>query len=289
MYQLKDKPLGIYEKALPSAPSWPERLVAARERGFSFVEISVDETDERLNRLEWSAGERAAFVRAIADSGVRVPSMCLSGHRRFPLGSRDAATGQRALEIARRAIEFAVDTGVRVIQLAGYDVYYESPAADTRARFEEGLNQMVEWAAQAQVMLSMEIMDYPLMNSIQRYLEYAQRINSPWFTVYPDIGNLSAWGNDVEREFRLGIDHVTAIHLKDTIAVTGTTGGVFKKVPFGEGCVDFVRFFALLKELSYRGPFVIEMWTEDTADALGEITRAREWIEDKMNSAGYTL
>ena len=37
---------------------------------------------------------------------------------------------------------------------------------------------------------------------------------SPWFTVYPDVGNLSAWGNDVPAELKLGIDRIAAIHLK---------------------------------------------------------------------------
>ncbi len=32
-----------------------------------------------------------ALVKAVAETGVRVPSMCLSAHRRFPLGSEDDA------------------------------------------------------------------------------------------------------------------------------------------------------------------------------------------------------
>lgn len=36
----------------------------------------------------------------------------------------------------------------------------------------------------------------------------------------PDVGNLSAWGNDVPAELKLGIDRIAAIHLKDTQPVT---------------------------------------------------------------------
>ncbi len=56
--------------------------------GFDFVEISVDETDDRLSRLDWSREQRLALVNAIVETGVRVPSMCLSAHRRFPAGQR---------------------------------------------------------------------------------------------------------------------------------------------------------------------------------------------------------
>ncbi|STK56916.1 L-xylulose 5-phosphate 3-epimerase [Escherichia coli] len=48
-------------------------------------------------------------------------------------------------------------------------------------------------ASRAQVTLAMEIMDYPLMNSISKALGYAHYLNNPWFQLYPDIGNLSAW------------------------------------------------------------------------------------------------
>ena len=86
---MRQHPLGIYEKALPKDLSWPERLVLAKSCGFDFVEMSVDETDERLSRLEWSATQRASLVEAMLETGVAIPSMCLSAHRRFPFGSRD--------------------------------------------------------------------------------------------------------------------------------------------------------------------------------------------------------
>ena len=66
----KKIPLGIYEKALPSGTSWYERLASARDAGFDFVEISVDETDERLARLDWSRSERREFCDAISETGV---------------------------------------------------------------------------------------------------------------------------------------------------------------------------------------------------------------------------
>ena len=70
-------PLGIYEKALPKTLSWPERLALAKSCGFDFVEMSVDETDERLSRLDWSVAQRTSLVGAMLESGVAIPSMCL--------------------------------------------------------------------------------------------------------------------------------------------------------------------------------------------------------------------
>ena len=166
---MRNHPLGIYEKALAKDLSWPERLVLAKSCGFDFVEMSVDETDERLSRLEWTSAQRASLVSAMLESGVAIPSMCLSAHRRFPFGSRDEAVRQRAREIMTKAIRLARDLGIRTIQLAGYDVYYEEHDEGTRQRFAEGLAWAVEQAAAAQVMLAVEIMDTAFMNSISKW------------------------------------------------------------------------------------------------------------------------
>jgi predicted hexulose-6-phosphate isomerase len=113
--------------------------------------------------------------------------------------------------------------GIRTIQLAGYDVYYEEHDEGTQQRFAEGLAWAVEQAAAAQVMLAVEIMDTAFMNSISKWKKWDEMLASPWFTVYPDVGNLSAWGNDVTAELTLGIDRIAAIHLKDTQPVTDTS------------------------------------------------------------------
>ncbi len=273
-------PLGIYEKALPAGEYWSERLALAGDLGFDFVEMSIDETDQRLARLHWDKEQRLALVQAIAQTGVRVPSMCLSAHRRFPLGSEDDATRQKGLEIMQLAIEFAQDVGIRVIQLAGYDVYYQEANDATRSRFREGLKLAVEMASRAQVTLAMEIMDYPLMNSISKALGYAHYLNSPWFQLYPDIGNLSAWDNDVPMELEAGSGHIVAVHVKDT------RPGVFKNVPFGQGTVDFEQCFRTLKRSGYIGPWLIEMWTENAADPVAEVAAARDWVLSRMAQAG---
>jgi L-ribulose-5-phosphate 3-epimerase len=284
---MRRHPLGIYEKALPADMNWGERLAVARACGFDFVEMSIDEKDFRLARLDWTAEERHELARTIQDSGVRIPSMCLSAHRRFPFGSKDPAIRQEARRIMREAIRLCQDIGIRTIQLAGYDVYYEKHDAETEALFTEGLEWAADLAAGAQVMLSVEIMDTDFLNSITKWKHWQQLIRSPWFTVYPDVGNLSAWGNNVPAELELGLDSIAAIHLKDTLAVSDTCKGQFRDVPFGEGCVDFVKVFETLQRLNYRGAFLIEMWTEKAEEPLLEIINARRWIEARMAEGGF--
>jgi hexulose-6-phosphate isomerase len=280
-------PLGIYEKALPKELGWPERFKAARAAGYDFLEISIDETPERMARLDWPLAERLAFFRTAREEGVRVPSMCLSGHRKIPFGSADPTTRAQAAEFMAKAIRFACDTGIRVIQLAGYDVYYEATTPDSRARFVEGLAQALEMAARYQVMLALEIMDTSFLNSVSKYLALAQRLPSPWLGVYPDLGNLTAWGNDVPDELALGIQHMVGVHVKESKPVAPGFPGAFRDVPFGQGSVDFVGCFKALHGLGYAGPFLVEMWTERAPDPLQEVRLARAWVQERLQLGGY--
>ena len=74
MKNLNKLNLGIYEKALPKDIDWVERIKLVKECGYDFVEISIDETDERLARLDWSDDEINKIHKALIDNGVRITS-----------------------------------------------------------------------------------------------------------------------------------------------------------------------------------------------------------------------
>ena len=275
--------LGIYEKAFDSKQSLPEILYKAKSLGFDYVEISIDETDERLSRLDWTKAQIEELRRSCYEAGIGFQSMCLSGHRRFPFGSADPKVRARAYDIMGKAIDFAWQMGIRVIQLAGYDVYYEESTPQSRRRFQEGMRWAAKEAARKQIMLATEIMDTPFINSISKNQMYEAMLGSPWFHSYPDLGNLSAWPeNDVMYELTNGIRSIVAVHLKDTIAVTEQSEGIFKKVPFGAGCVDFPACFKRLEELGYAGPYMIEMWNEEGIPDSETIMKAVKWLSEKF-------
>ena len=133
---MKAYSIGLYEKAMPNTLTWKEKLEAAKEAGYDFVEISIDETDAKLARLDWTKEERLELVKTMYEVGLPIRSMCLSGHRKYPLGSSDPATEARSLEIMEKAI-----------QLAGYDVYYDESTPETVERFGRNLKKAARMAA----------------------------------------------------------------------------------------------------------------------------------------------
>ncbi|MEG0912444.1 MAG: hypothetical protein RSD35_00425 [Oscillospiraceae bacterium] len=58
--------LGIYEKAFDRDMTMPKRAIAARKMGFEFIELSIDESDERLERLYWSSEKQIEVCTADA-------------------------------------------------------------------------------------------------------------------------------------------------------------------------------------------------------------------------------
>lgn len=142
--------LGLYEKAMPSDLSWLERFNLAKDLGFDFVEISIDETDEKLARLG-NEEEIKHIKAAMEETGMSIRSMCLSGHRKYPLGSEDDTIRDRGLEIFYEAVDLAESLGVRIIQLAGYDVYYHEGNSETKERFKAYLREGILYAASKEV------------------------------------------------------------------------------------------------------------------------------------------
>ena len=274
-------PLGIYEKALPLAVDWHERLDLARRAGFNFVELSCDESPERQARLDWSPVQRRALRDAVYKSGVPLLSMCLSAHRSQALGSADARTRQTGLDLLRKAIDLSLDLGIRIIQIAGYYDYYGDIDAGTFSRYREALALGAAWAGQAGVMLGVETMEgVDVVDSIRGAMELVEHLNSPWFQVYPDIGNIAAHGYDLPAELRRGHGHIIGVHVKDS------RPGEPRRVPFGDGVVPFAAAFTTLAELDYTGPILIEMWNDNRPDSLDLIAAARRWVVEKMQEGG---
>jgi L-ribulose-5-phosphate 3-epimerase len=183
--------IGLYEKALPTSLGYREMLEEAKGAGFDYIELSVDETDARLSRLEWSDYERNNVLCISRKCGVPFGSICLSGHRKYPLGSNDPAICARGMEIMEKAIRLAEDLGIRMIQLAGYDVYYEPSTPDTARRFADHLELCVKMAAKEGVQMGFETMETPFMDTVGKAMKYVDMANSPYLGVYPDLGNLT--------------------------------------------------------------------------------------------------
>ena len=263
MAKSSEIPVGLYEKALPAELSWEERLEMASSAGYDFVEISIDESDERLSRLTWTSSEHAELRTAINNTGIPILTMGVSGHRKFPLGSASREIRDRGVDILYRAIDFASDIGVKIIQICCYDVFYETSNHDSHRRYLEGLRLGAKRAGTAGVMLGVENVDVEFSESVEKLMQIVHKVDSPWVNIYPDMGNLVAAGFDPVSQLRLGEGYMVAVHVKDA------TPGVYRGVVFESGDVQFGDVFQTLSDIGFWGPMVVEMWDQLQIDGDG--------------------
>lgn len=254
---MKAYTIGLYEKAMPGTLSWKEKMLVAKKAGYDFIEISIDETDEKLNRLDMSRDKRIELLSLMFETGIPIRTMCLSGHRKYPLGSSDDATRARGMEIMEKAICLAEDLGVRIIQLAGYDVYYEEGSETTRAYFLENLRKATKMASAKGILMGFETMETEFMNTVEKAMNYVKKVNSVYLNVYPDLGNITnaavSYGKNVLGDLETGRGHLAAMHLKETVP------GKFREIPYGTGHVDFESGIRKAWELGVRR-YVTEFW-----------------------------
>ena len=274
---MKNYLLGLYEKAMPGNLTWAEKLQAAKNAGFDYVEMSIDETDEKLARLDMTDGEVDEIIAAMRAVNLPFRSICLSGHRKYPLGCPDPQKQARSLEIMEKAVKLAARLGIRTIQLAGYDVYYEEGTEQTRADFLTNLKKSTLMAAKEGVQLGFETMETPFMDNVKKAMYYVDLVNSPYLGVYPDVGNITNASlldnDDVSEDLKIGAGHIVAVHLKETVP------GKYREIPYGTGHVDFEKVIKTSWELGVRR-YVTEFWYVKgvTTDWKAELDKANKFI-----------
>ena len=272
--------IGLYEKALPNDLSWEKRLLMTRDAGYNFMEISIDKTDERLGRLKWDVAEIYKLRETSENINVPLLTMCLSANRHFPIGSSFTSIQKNGVEIIFNAIKFSSRLGIRIIQIACYDVLAGEESTDlSRQVFISNLEKCLKFAASNGVMLAIENVDTDFGDSLDKTMNLVTDIDSPWLQIYPDIGNLVAMRQNVEQQLQVGKNHIVAIHVKDAV------DGVVRRIPFGEGIVDFIPIFNTFKKINYYGPMLIEMWADDKKDNFEVISHARRWVLEKMKQS----
>lgn len=277
---MKNYTLGLYEKAMPSTLTWKEKFLTAKEAGFDYIEISIDESDEKLSRLDWSENDIKQILDASHCVGIPLGSMCLSAHRKYPLGSICEKTRTMSLEIMKKACILCSKLGIRYIQLAGYDVYYEDSTTETVEFFKTNLLKCTQMAAKYGILLGFETMETPFMDTVEKSIKYVSLINSPYLNIYPDIGNLNnaalLYNHSVIEDINKGNGRFIAAHIKET------KPGHYREVPFSNGVVNFEELITACWENGIRR-FVVEMWYTGKQDWKSDLVYASQLASNILN------
>lgn len=272
--------LGVYEKALPNSLTIEQKLEEAKKIGYDYLELSIDETDEKLKRLDWTKEQIDEVIFAMRKTGLNIRSMALSGQRKYPMGSEDETIRRKSMEIIEKAIKLADNLGIRIIQLAGYDVYYEKGNEKTKEYFLKNLAHAVEIASKYGVMLAFETMETPFMDTVEKARKIVEYINSPFLKIYPDLGNIKnsslIYGIDVLDDIKIGANLTVAAHIKESLP------GHYREIPFLSGHVNFKECLKGMWSIGVRR-FVTELWYVGAEDFRLDLKFAVRTFRDMLD------
>ena len=264
---------GIYEKAV-RPQSFEDMFRDARKAGYQSFELSIDASNGRLKRLFWGKKEAAEVWQAALRQDMKILTMCLSGHKRFPLGSSDPEITSAGMKIMEKALELGGRLGSRIIQLSGFDVYdQEERTEETRKRYVDNVFRASRMAERACVMLAIEPVEGNLL-AVRDTMEVVRKIDSHCLQIYPDVANINSLGINPIQELPCGKGHIAAVHMRDSLP------GIYDAtIPFGSGYLDFDGVFRKLDEIGFCGPLVVEMWNTERTEYMEWIRQAREYME----------
>ena len=279
---MKKYEIGLYEKAMRNTLTWKEKLQCAKECGYDYLEISIDATEEKINRIYMDTEEKREIMEAIFDTGIPIGSMSVSALTKYALGDPDQAVRDRGMEIAEKSIQLSSALGVRTVMIPGYDNYYGESTIETKRYFLENIRKISEIAEREGILVGFETMENNFMNTTGKAVQYVNMVDSAYLKIYPDAGNITnaavANRHDVCEDLSLGKGKLIALHLKET------KPDVYREVPFLTGHVEFERIINTAWKLGVRR-YVTELWDVGQPQWKEDICFANRSMKRLLNAA----
>jgi len=151
----------------------------------------------------------------------------------------------------------------------------ESRRAATDIFYDE-IMPCVELAEDLEVFLLIEPEPGLLIETFEQYLEFADRLDSPWVGLNFDIGHAFCMGQDPQNWIAPMAPHTKHYHIED-IADTRKHAHL---IP-GRGAIDFPAVLSEIVKSSYKGWVTVELYPYiDNPDEAGR--EAKKFLEDVM-------
>lgn len=256
-----------------------QALPEIRKLGFRFLEM------EGLGAAHLRAmyAHREPLAAALSDNGLRVHNFCVVDPA---LVSLDPAKRSKALDGFRMGAELGAFFGSETLHLASYapPVRYLSAkpyqlgskrkyafASQTRLRIPPGFEWCRVWdalvascracaeiAAGHGKTVIMEPRVGEVICSVDSLLRLIEHVGRPNFRANFDAGHFSAQRENVVLALKKLEGKFANIHISDNDPVNTN------HLPIGEGAIDWLEFFRVLKGMKYRGYLGLDLGMSKT-------------------------
>lgn len=244
--------------------NWEKEFYQAKDLGLNEIEFIFDYDRYEENPL-WSQKGREALKEIMDQTGVRVHSVCFDYfmRRAFFKKQDEERHGLRVenMEILLHVLDSMRKLGITLIEIPLVDDSSLKGEEDKEA-FRQFLLEIIK-ETNTEIRFGLET-DFP-PKELDDFLE---KIDLDRVGANYDSGNSSGLGYDMYEEITTLGKRIFNIHIKDRV-LGGTT------VDLGTGSADFKGLFQGLREIGYRGAFILQA-------ARGEEGKEAEKIADQI-------
>jgi len=236
--------------------SYAAEFPKARRLGLHSIEWIFEAARYQENPL-WTDAGREEIRTLIADSGVRVQSVCADYFMIHRLAGEDAAELERNRDVLAELIVAAHAIGADRILVP----LLETSAVDAPELEREvvlSLRGAAPVAERYGVTLGLE-MEIPG----SEYAELVHSVGSAHVRAYYDTGNCTAQGADIAQDILPVLPVLHAVHIKDRVRGGGS-------MQLDSGDTNFCGFFPALLRASFRGDFVLQHYFEHDPEREAE-------------------
>ena len=184
-------------------------------------------------------------------------------------------------EHTKRALQLAREIGAPSISTEpGGLLTADQTWAAAAGIFYEEIMPCVEVAEQCEVMLLIEPEPELMIERFDQYLEFIDRLDSPWVGLNFDIGHAFCVGQDPQDWVEKMAPHTRHYHFEDIAATR-----VHRHLIPGRGAIDFAATLAAIARTGYDGWITVELYPylENPDEAARE---AREYLLGLLKELG---
>lgn len=252
--------------------NWREEFDLVKEIGLDEIEFIFDYDNYEQNPLWQDGGERVK--EAILLTGVNVHSVCFDYFMRRPFFKFDGAKREEVLEENKRILNHIIcnmeKTEATLIEIPLVDDSSLKNEREAEA-FRDFILQILKNAPE-DIKFGLET-DLPP----KRFKEYLDSFRQARIGANYDSGNSSGLGYLPYEEVTTLRDYIFNVHIKDRI-YHGTT------VELGTGSADFEELFRGLKEIAYKGSFILQAARGEDGCEKDTIIRQSEFLKNRIKT-----
>lgn len=241
--------------------SKPEAAAKAKALGLLGVQLTLGQNGDKTRMLLEDASLQRAWVEAAKRAQVSLNATYID-----VLHVNCLKQDPKAAEFVSRGIAATKAVGAPILMT----VFFGKCALLSRAETDyaiDAFRELVQEASRAKIVIGFENVLLADEN-----LRAHDRIASPFFKIYYDVGNLTNMkGQNAAQEIRkLGRERICQFHFKDSGYL-------------GEGKVDFPSILSAIRETGFQGWTNLET-NSPSGDVEADTTRNLRYIEGLMRN-----